>query len=182
MVATHFTLPSRHTQIGAGLPIPACLSGLLPPMLYCMCQHTDTFCRPPPPGPQVVEFLKDPKTFSKLGARPPKGILLEGEPGTGKTLMAKALAGEAMVPFYQVRPIKCLYPQVSLRACATLPVESSVYLSPACAARPASRACIRLSSLAWHAECWTEPSADLTGADTHAPPACSTAAGLRAHA
>jgi cell division protease FtsH len=52
---------------------------------------------------QVVEFLKDPKTFSKLGARPPKGMLLEGEPGTGKTLMAKALAGEAMVPFYQVR-------------------------------------------------------------------------------
>jgi cell division protease FtsH len=51
---------------------------------------------------QVVEFLKDPKTFSKLGARPPKGILLEGDPGTGKTLMAKALAGEAMVPFYQV--------------------------------------------------------------------------------
>jgi cell division protease FtsH len=50
----------------------------------------------------VVEFLKDPKTFSKLGARPPKGILLEGDPGTGKTLMAKALAGEAMVPFYQV--------------------------------------------------------------------------------
>eukprot|EP00879_Flechtneria_rotunda_P007956 GHRR01008335.1.p1 GENE.GHRR01008335.1~~GHRR01008335.1.p1 ORF type:complete len:622 (+),score=188.08 GHRR01008335.1:1715-3580(+) len=51
---------------------------------------------------EVVEFLKDPKTFSKLGARPPKGILLEGEPGTGKTLMAKALAGEAMVPFYQM--------------------------------------------------------------------------------
>jgi len=57
---------------------------------------------PSPPPSQVVEFLKDPKTFSKLGARPPKGILLEGEPGTGKTLMAKALAGEAMVPFYQV--------------------------------------------------------------------------------
>lgn len=54
---------------------------------------------------QVVEFLKDPKTFSKLGARPPKGILLEGDPGTGKTLMAKALAGEAMVPFYQVRDL-----------------------------------------------------------------------------
>ncbi|WIA36901.1 hypothetical protein OEZ86_008147 [Tetradesmus obliquus] len=51
---------------------------------------------------EVVEFLKDPKTFSKLGARPPKGILLEGDPGTGKTLMAKALAGEAMVPFYQM--------------------------------------------------------------------------------
>ncbi|GAX79863.1 hypothetical protein CEUSTIGMA_g7303.t1 [Chlamydomonas eustigma] len=51
---------------------------------------------------EVVEFLKDPKSFSKLGARPPKGILLEGDPGTGKTLMAKALAGEAMVPFYQM--------------------------------------------------------------------------------
>ncbi|GLI60691.1 hypothetical protein VaNZ11_002895 [Volvox africanus] len=51
---------------------------------------------------EVVEFLRDPKTFSKLGARPPKGILLEGDPGTGKTLLAKALAGEAMVPFYQM--------------------------------------------------------------------------------
>ncbi|GFH25563.1 AAA domain-containing protein, partial [Haematococcus lacustris] len=47
-------------------------------------------------------FLKDPKAFNRLGARPPKGILLEGDPGTGKTLLAKALAGEAMVPFYQM--------------------------------------------------------------------------------
>ncbi|KAL6752417.1 hypothetical protein V8C86DRAFT_2755828 [Haematococcus lacustris] len=51
---------------------------------------------------EVVEFLKDPKAFNRLGARPPKGILLEGDPGTGKTLLAKALAGEAMVPFYQM--------------------------------------------------------------------------------
>lgn len=51
---------------------------------------------------EVVEFLKDPAKFTKLGARIPHGVLLVGPPGTGKTLLAKAVAGEAGVPFYSI--------------------------------------------------------------------------------
>jgi cell division protease FtsH len=51
---------------------------------------------------EVVKFLKDPDSFSKLGAGVPKGVLLGGPPGTGKTLLAKAVAGEANVPFLKV--------------------------------------------------------------------------------
>lgn len=51
---------------------------------------------------EVVAFLKDPKRFNAVGARPPRGLLLEGGPGTGKTLVAKAIAGEAGVPFYSM--------------------------------------------------------------------------------
>ena len=51
---------------------------------------------------EIVEFLKEPSKFTEVGARIPKGVLLEGHPGTGKTLLAKAIAGEARVPFFSI--------------------------------------------------------------------------------
>ena len=51
---------------------------------------------------EIVDFLKEPKKYEKLGAKIPRGVLLAGEPGTGKTLMARAVAGEANVPFFSI--------------------------------------------------------------------------------
>lgn len=50
---------------------------------------------------EIVDFLKEPKKFYEMGAKIPRGVLLCGQPGTGKTLIAKAIAGEAKVPLFQ---------------------------------------------------------------------------------
>ncbi len=51
---------------------------------------------------EIVDFLKDPSKFQKLGGKIPKGVLMVGSPGTGKTLLARAIAGEAKVPFFTI--------------------------------------------------------------------------------
>ena len=51
---------------------------------------------------ELVEFLRDPGKFQKLGGKIPRGVLMVGSPGTGKTLLAKAIAGEAKVPFFTI--------------------------------------------------------------------------------
>ena len=56
---------------------------------------------------EIIAFLKDPKKFTKLGGRIPKGVLMMGSPGTGKTLLARAVAGEAGVPFFKIGRASC---------------------------------------------------------------------------
>ena len=58
---------------------------------------------------EIVDFLKSPAKYNELGARIPKGVLLEGPPGTGKTLLAKAVAGEAGVPFFSISGLSLIH-------------------------------------------------------------------------
>ena len=58
---------------------------------------------------EIVEFLRDPQRFSKLGGQIPKGALLVGSPGTGKTLLARAIAGEAGVPFFTISGLSLIH-------------------------------------------------------------------------
>jgi AAA+ superfamily predicted ATPase len=58
--------------------------------------------RPRTKSSELVEFLRDPGKFQKLGGKIPRGVLMVGSPGTGKTLLAKAIAGEAKVPFFTI--------------------------------------------------------------------------------
>src|SRR4029450_1967417 len=57
---------------------------------------------------EIIEFLREPAKFQKLGGRIPKGVLLIGSPGTGKTLLARAIAGEASVPFFSISGSDCV--------------------------------------------------------------------------
>jgi cell division protease FtsH len=70
---------------------------------------------------EVVEFLREPEKFASLGARIPKGVLMVGQPGTGKTLMAKAVAGEAGVPFFSMASFRYAFLISSWAAFASIP-------------------------------------------------------------
>ena len=70
---------------------------------------------------EIIEFLRSPKKFQRLGGRTPRGVLLVGEPGCGKTLLAKAIAGEADVPFFSISGSDFveMFVGVGRRACGT---------------------------------------------------------------
>ena len=104
---------------------------------------------------EIVDFLKNPAKYTKLGARIPKGVLLEGPPGTGKTLLARAVAGEAGVPFFSISGSDFVEMFVAL-----VPRESGTCLRRQKRTSPASYLSMRL--MPWQEEEVRVLAADMT--------------------
>ena len=96
----------RKTPIGSPLKSPSASASVVGlknpfiPMKMCIRDRVAGLQEEKEELAEIVDFLKSPGKYTQVGARIPKGVLLEGPPGTGKTLLARAIAGEAGVPFF----------------------------------------------------------------------------------